>query len=53
MSHINDLREKRGKLIADARALLDKLAGSHAEDYLHLIKPEMRIRQSTAPLHPR
>jgi DNA-binding LacI/PurR family transcriptional regulator len=36
-----------------ARALLDKLAGSHAEDYLHLIKPEMRIRQSTAPLHPR
>ncbi|WP_099865475.1 LacI family DNA-binding transcriptional regulator [Pararhizobium haloflavum] len=32
-----------------ARALLDKLAGSHAEDYLHLIKPEMRIRQSTSP----
>jgi DNA-binding LacI/PurR family transcriptional regulator len=32
-----------------ARALLDKLSGSHAFDHLHLIKPEMRIRQSTAP----
>lgn len=33
-----------------ARALLDKLAGSHAPDGLHLIKPEMRIRQSTGPI---
>jgi DNA-binding LacI/PurR family transcriptional regulator len=33
-----------------ARALLDKLSGSHEPDGMHLIKPEMRIRQSTAPL---
>ncbi|MCO6185016.1 LacI family DNA-binding transcriptional regulator [Rhizobium sp. L1K21] len=33
-----------------ARALLDKLSGSHEPDGLHLIKPEMRIRQSTARL---
>jgi DNA-binding LacI/PurR family transcriptional regulator len=33
-----------------ARALLDKLAGSHEPDGIHLIKPEMRIRQSTAPI---
>ncbi len=33
-----------------ARALLDKLSGSHEPDGLHLIKPEMRIRQSTFPL---
>lgn len=33
-----------------ARALLDKLSGSHEPDGLHLIKPEMRIRQSTSPL---
>ncbi len=33
-----------------ARALLDKLAGSHEPDGIHLIKPEMRIRNSTAPL---
>lgn len=33
-----------------ARALLDKLSGSHEPDGLHLIKPEMRLRQSTAPL---
>ncbi|MFY8098782.1 MAG: substrate-binding domain-containing protein, partial [Allorhizobium sp.] len=32
-----------------ARALLDKLAGSHEPDGIHLIKPEMRIRQSTGP----
>ncbi len=30
-----------------ARALLDRLAGSHEPDGIHLIKPEMRIRQST------
>lgn len=35
-----------------ARALLDKLDGSSQPDGLHLIKPEMRIRQSTAPLKP-
>nr|WP_156631803.1 LacI family DNA-binding transcriptional regulator [Agrobacterium vitis] len=36
-----------------ARALLDKLAGSHEPDGIHLIKPEMRIRQSTGPIkHP-
>ena len=33
-----------------ARALLDKLAGSHEPDGIHLIKPEMRIRQSTGPI---
>ncbi|MGH6807438.1 MAG: substrate-binding domain-containing protein, partial [Ensifer adhaerens] len=33
-----------------ARALLDKLSGSHEPDGIHLIKPEMRIRQSTGPL---
>jgi len=33
-----------------ARALLDKLAGSHEPDGIHLIKPEMRIRQSTGPM---
>lgn len=33
-----------------ARALLDKLNGSSEADGLHLIKPEMRIRQSTTPL---
>jgi Transcriptional regulators len=33
-----------------ARALLDKLNGSSEANGLHLIKPEMRIRQSTAPL---
>ncbi len=32
-----------------ARALLDRLAGSHEPDGIHLIKPEMRIRQSTSP----
>ena len=32
------------------RALLDKLSGSHEPDGIHLIKPEMRIRQSTGPL---
>ena len=32
-----------------ARALLDKLTGSHEPDGIHLIKPEMRIRQSTGP----
>ncbi len=36
-----------------ARALLDKLAGSHEPDGLHLIKPEMRLRQSTGPVKPR
>lgn len=36
-----------------ARALLDKLAGSHEPDGLHLIKPEIRIRQSTGPVRPR
>jgi DNA-binding LacI/PurR family transcriptional regulator len=36
-----------------ARALLDRLAGSHEPDGLHLIKPEMRIRQSTGPMKPR
>jgi DNA-binding LacI/PurR family transcriptional regulator len=36
-----------------ARALLDRLAGSHEPDGLHLIKPEMRIRQSTGPVKPR
>lgn len=35
-----------------ARALLDKLSGSHEPDGIHLIKPEMRIRQSTGPLKP-
>ena len=35
-----------------ARALLDKLNGSSEADGLHLIKPEMRIRQSTMPLNP-
>ncbi|MGN6550623.1 MAG: LacI family DNA-binding transcriptional regulator [Pararhizobium sp.] len=35
---------------AAARALLDKLNGSSEANGLHLIKPEMRIRQSTAPL---
>ncbi|MEQ8741448.1 MAG: LacI family DNA-binding transcriptional regulator [Hoeflea sp.] len=35
-----------------ARALLDKLNGSSEADGLHLIKPEMRIRQSTSPLNP-
>ncbi len=35
-----------------ARALLDKLNGSHEPDGIHLIKPEMRIRQSTGPLRP-
>ncbi len=33
-----------------ARALLDKLQGNHEPDGIHLIKPEMRIRQSTVPL---
>ncbi len=33
-----------------ARALLDKLNGSSDPDGLHLIRPEMRIRQSTSPL---
>ncbi|HET7412738.1 MAG TPA: LacI family DNA-binding transcriptional regulator [Pararhizobium sp.] len=33
-----------------ARALLDKLNGSSEPNGLHLIKPEMRIRQSTGPL---
>ncbi|TPW30678.1 LacI family DNA-binding transcriptional regulator [Pararhizobium mangrovi] len=33
-----------------ARALLDKLSGSSEPNGLHLIKPEMRIRQSTGPL---
>ncbi|WP_174801513.1 LacI family DNA-binding transcriptional regulator [Martelella limonii] len=32
-----------------ARALLDRLAGSSAPNGMHLIKPEMRIRQSTGP----
>jgi DNA-binding LacI/PurR family transcriptional regulator len=36
-----------------ARALLDRLAGSHEPDGMHLIKPEMRIRQSTGPYRPR
>ena len=36
-----------------ARALLDRLAGSHEPDGIHLIKPEMRIRQSTTPYRPR
>ena len=36
-----------------ARALLDRLAGSHEPDGLHLIKPEMRIRQSTGLCRPR
>jgi glycine/D-amino acid oxidase-like deaminating enzyme len=36
-----------------ARALLDRLAGSHEPDGIHLIKPEMRIRQSTSPCIPR
>ncbi|MBO9099780.1 MULTISPECIES: LacI family DNA-binding transcriptional regulator [Rhizobium] len=36
-----------------ARALLDRLAGSHEPDGIHLIKPEMRIRQSTEPYRPR
>jgi DNA-binding LacI/PurR family transcriptional regulator len=36
-----------------ARALLDRLAGSHEPDGMHLIKPEMRIRQSTSPHRPR
>jgi DNA-binding LacI/PurR family transcriptional regulator len=36
-----------------ARALLDRLAGSHDPDGLHLIKPEMRIRQSSGPMKPR
>lgn len=36
-----------------ARALLDRLAGSHEPDGIHLIKPEMRIRQSTGPYRPR
>src|SRR5690606_27510397 len=35
-----------------ARALLDKLSGSHEPDGVHLIKPEMSIRQSTGPLKP-
>lgn len=34
---------------AAARALLDKLNGSSEPNGLHLIKPEMRIRQSTGP----
>ena len=36
-----------------ARALLDRLAGSHEPNGLHLIKPEMRIRQSSGPMKPR
>ncbi|MCX8996862.1 LacI family transcriptional regulator [Rhizobiaceae bacterium BDR2-2] len=44
-------QEEVGRLAA--RALLDKLAGSHEPDGLHLIKPEMRIRQSTGPVRPR
>ena len=36
-----------------ARALLDRLAGSHEPDGMHLIKPEMRIRQSTSPVESR
>src|SRR5690606_9833782 len=36
-----------------ARALLDRLAGSHEPDGIHLIKPEMRIRQSTGIYRPR
>jgi DNA-binding LacI/PurR family transcriptional regulator len=36
-----------------ARALLDRLSGSDEVNGLHLIKPEMRIRQSTAPMVPR
>ena len=35
---------------AAARALLDKLNGSSEPNGLHLVKPEMRIRQSTGPL---
>ncbi len=34
---------------AAARALLDKLNGSSEPNGLHLVKPEMRIRQSTGP----
>jgi len=44
-------QEEVGRLAA--RALLDKLGGSHEPDGLHLIKPEMRIRQSTGPVTPR
>ena len=33
--------------------LLDRLAGSHEPDGIHLIKPEMRIRQSTSPVNSR
>lgn len=33
-----------------ARALLDRLNGSTEVNGVHLIKPEMRIRQSTAPI---
>lgn len=33
-----------------ARALLDRLSGSDEPNGLHLIRPEMRIRQSTSPL---
>ncbi|MBA4784741.1 MAG: substrate-binding domain-containing protein, partial [Rhizobiales bacterium] len=36
-----------------ARALLDRLDGSHDPDGIHLIKPEMRIRQSTGLYRPR
>ena len=36
-----------------ARALLDRLLGSHDPDGIHLIKPEMRIRQSTGPINRR
>ncbi len=36
-----------------ARALLDRLADSHEPDGIHLIRPEMRIRQSTGPVRPR
>jgi DNA-binding LacI/PurR family transcriptional regulator len=35
-----------------ARALLDKLAGSNEMDHLYLIKPDMRVRQSTSALRP-
>jgi DNA-binding LacI/PurR family transcriptional regulator len=36
-----------------ARALLDRLAGSHEPDGLHLIKPEMRMRKSSGPVKQR
>ena len=46
-----DVYNREGTHLGEVHdVMLDKLSGSHEPDGIHLIKPEMRIRQSTAPL---